>query len=280
MKKQCTWYLQFIKTHKPALAGSCCLTVILSLAILGPILCPYPSSQVFEPNLKPSIQHWLGSDTQGYDLLARFIYGSHTTLKIAILATLLSATLGTSIGAVSAYLGGKTDFLLMRLVDYAMSLPGFLLAMVIVAIAGRELNNLIYAVGIVGAPLFARQIRSEVLRIVALDYITAARAIGASHKRILFAHVLKNATSPLIVLTTLAMGGAILDIAGLNFLGMGGDAYKTPEWGLILNQGWKEVGQGNLQITTASLLIFITVLGFNLIGDGLKDQLDPKSRQR
>lgn len=281
MKNTIKWYLNFIKNHKPALIGTVCLSIILALAVLGPILCPYSATNsTFAGELPPSTKHWLGTDTQGRDLMARFIYGSHTTIKIALLATILSATLGTAIGAISGYIGGKTDLILMRFIDFTMSFPGFLLAMVIVAIAGRELNNLIYAVGIVGAPLFARQVRAEVIRIVSLDYITAAKAIGASHTRIIFIHILKNALSPIIVLTTLSMGGAILDIAGLNFLGMGGDPYQIPEWGLILNQGWEEFDQGQLQVTVACCLIFTTVLGFNLIGDGLKDQIDPKSKQR
>ena len=283
------WYTNFIRNHKAAMLGSICLATILTVAIAGPLLCQYsPVDSIFDAGLNPSSKHWLGTDTQGRDLAARFIYGSHTTIKIALLATLLSTVLGTTIGAVSGYIGGKTDLILMRFIDYTMSFPGFLLAMVIVAIAGRELNNLIYAVGIVGAPLFARQIRSEVLRIVALDYITAAKAIGASHTRIIFVHILKNALSPIIVLATLSMGGAILDIAGLNFLGLGGDPYQVPEWGLILKQGWDEapalkdgmLNIGAIQVLTACLLIFITVLGFNLIGDGLKDQIDPKSKQR
>ena len=228
----------------------------------------------------PGPAHWLGTDSQGYDLLTRVIYGARTTLRIAVLATLLAMVIGTACGAVSGFAGGLVDLVLMRMVEFAMSFPAFLLAMVTIAVLGKDLDNLIYAVGIVGAPLFARQVRAEAVRLRDLDFIAAARAIGASPTRILLRHVLPNSIGPIIVLTTLSMGSTILDVAGLTFLGFGGDPYKTPEWGLILKQGWNEIDRGTLQVTVAGSAIFITVLAFNLLGDGLRDELDPRATTR
>jgi peptide/nickel transport system permease protein len=258
------------------MAGALMIGLVLLVAIIGPVVVPFDPAESFGGATAPSGKHWLGTDSQGYDLLSRMVYGARTTLRIALLATLLSMVLGTTVGAVSGYAGGKTDLLLMRLVDFVMSFPGFLLAMVVVAVLGRELNNIILAVGLVGAPLFARQVRGEVMRISAMDYITAARAVGVAPVRILYRHVLPNSIGPIIVLMTLGIGTAILDVAGLTFLGLGGDPYRVSEWGLILKQGWNEIGRGVLQGTVAGLAIFITVLGFNLLGDGLRDELDPR----
>jgi peptide/nickel transport system permease protein len=145
---------------------------------------------------------------------------------------------------------------------------------------GFKLQNLIISVGLVGAPVFARQVRAEVIRVATLDYVGAARALGFSEVRVLFRHVLPNSMGPIIVLGTLSMGGAILDVAGLNFLGLGGDPFLDPEWGQILAQGWPDRPKADLQIALSGLAIFGTVLGFNLLGDGLKDELDPRTRRR
>lgn len=277
MKRFGRWFVRFLGGHKPAMAGFVLLATVATVAVFGPVVVVHRPLEAFEGSLPISTRHWLGTDTQGYDLMARMVHGSRVTLRIALLATLLSLTLGSIVGVVAGYAGGKVDLALMRGVDFAMSFPSFLLAMVAVAVLGKSLGNIIYAVGVVGAPLFARQVRAEAIRIVSMDYIVAARAVGASPQRILWRHVLPNSVGPIIVLSTLGMGSAILDVAGLNFLGLGGDPYKTPEWGMILNQGWQEVGRGALQVTVAGLAIFATVLGFNLLGDGLRDELDPRA---
>lgn len=274
------WWATFLRHHKPALVGFVLVTGVVLTALLGPILFPYGPSDVFQSWLTPALKHPLGTDSQGYDLTARMVYGARTTLLVALASMTLSLFLGTLLGALSGYAGGKVDMLLMRFVDFAMSFPSFLLAMVVVAILGRRQENLILAVGLVGTPLFARQVRAEVLRVTSLEYVTAARAMGYGWARILFAHVLPNSLAPIIVLGTLGMGSAILDVAGLNFLGLGGDPFAVPEWGMILTQGWKKLPQANLQVTISGLAIFVTVMGFNLLGDGLKDELDPRTRRR
>ncbi len=274
------WLWAFLRHHRPASVGSLLVAVVLLAAAVGPLLVPYEPGQAFARYVEPSWKHWIGTDSQGYDLVARMVFGARTTLTIAIAAMVMSLVLGSLVGAVSGFAGGVTDMVLMRLVDVAMSFPSFLLAMVIVAILGRELENVVFAVGAVGSPMFARQVRAEILRVVSADYIVAARATGMSPKRILLAHAMPNSLGPIIVLGTLGMGSAILDVAGLNFLGLGGDGYRIQEWGLILTQGWKDRPKADLQVAVAGLAIFVTVLGFNLLGDGLKDELDPRTRRR
>jgi peptide/nickel transport system permease protein len=262
------------------MVGTVLVAIVVFTAVFGPPLLSYGPSESTARFLEPSTAHLLGTDSQGYDIFTRMVHGARTTLMISLAAMCLSLVLGTLTGAVAGFVGGIVDLLLMRLVDLAMSFPSFLLAMVTVAILGFELHNVIVAVGLVGAPMFARQVRAEVIRVRGLEFVAAARALGFPAPRILFSHVLPNSLGPIIVLGTLGMGSAILDVAGLNFLGLGGDPFETPEWGLILTQGWDKRPDANLQITVAGLAIFMTVLGFNLLGDGLKDELDPRTRRR
>lgn len=275
------WLRRFLFGHKPALVGSALVAMILIVAVVGPFTVGFgPAEPTGIAYGEPTAAHWLGTDSQSYDLLSRIVNGARTTLWIALLATLLSLVIGTLAGAVSGFAGGTTDLLIMRMVDFGMSFPSFLLAMVTVALLGKSLDNLIYAVGIVGAPMFARQVRAEVLRVKSMEYVTAARALGSPAWRVLAFHVMPNSLAPIIVLGTLAMGSAILSVAGLAFLGMAGDPYQQPEWGLILKQGWDEASKGQLQVLVAGGAIFLSVLGFNLVGDGLKDELDPRTRRR
>ncbi len=270
----------FLRHHRPALVGTVLVALVLLTAAGGPAVIPHAPGDVFERFAEPGGSHPLGTDSQGYDLLARMVYGARTTLVIAVASMTLSLVLGTLVGAVAGFAGGVADMLLMRGVDVAMSFPSFLLAMVTVAVLGPRLENVIVAVGLVGAPVFARQVRAEVLRVVSEEYVVAARSLGLPATRVLFTHVLPNSLGPVIVLGTLGTGSAILSVAGLNFLGLGGDPYRVPEWGLILTQGWNKRPDANLQVAVAGLAIFVTVLGFNLLGDGLKDELDPRTRRR
>ena len=274
------WGVRFLRRHKPARVGALLVALVALAAGLGPVLVPYGPNQPFERFLAPDLTHPLGTDSQGYDLLTRMLHGARTTLLIAMVSMTLSLLLGSLAGALAGFLGGLVDLVLMRGIDFAMAFPSFLLAMVTVAVLGTELENVVLAVGLVGAPMFARQVRAEVLRIKAQDYVVAARALGLSPMRVLFRHVVPNSLGPIVVLGTLGLGAAILDVAGLNFLGLGGDPYRVPEWGLILSQGWDKRPMANLQVAAAGLAIFVTVLGFNLLGDGLKDELDPRTRGR
>jgi peptide/nickel transport system permease protein len=273
--------LRFFMRHRPAQIGLLLVMLVVLAAVAAPLLTSWgPRESVsYDFFAKPSVGHPLGLDGQGYDLLSRVVYGARTTLRIALLATLLSLIIGGTLGAVAGYVGWWVDLGLMRVVDFMMSFPSFLLAVVMVALLGKSLDNLVLAVGIVGAPMFARQMRAEVLRIKSMEFIESAHALGYSHLRILLRHVLPNCLTPLIVLATLGMGGAILDVAGLAFLGLGGDPFD-PEWGLILKAGWNSPTQGAFQVGVAGACILGTVLGFNLLGDGLRDWLDPRSRMR
>ncbi len=264
---------RFLRRRPLMAVGVGLLLLILLLALVGPFLLPYQPNQVFERFMTSSQTHLLGTDSQGYDVFTRLVYGARTTLLIALAAMGLSLVLGTAFGAIAGYIGGFTDLVLMRFVDFAMSFPGFLLAMVFVAVLGPALEHVILAVGFVGAPIFARQVRAEVIRVKAAEFVSSARALGLSPTRIFFFHVMRNSLNPVIVLGTLDMGTAILEVAGLNFLGLGGDPYRIPEWGLMLTQGWSKLPDAQLQVTCAGLMIFLTVLGFNLFGDGLKDKL-------
>ncbi|MCC6575359.1 MAG: ABC transporter permease subunit [Planctomycetes bacterium] len=271
--------LKYVASHRPALIGLGIIIIVAAAAVLAPIVAPYGPMQAFQDlmHAPSSSAHWLGTDSQGRDLYTRLLYGARTTLLVALAATTLSMFAGSVIGAVAGYFGRWTDLVLMRGVDFMMSFPSFLLAVVTVAVLGKSLDNLIWAVGIAGAPSFARQVRAEVLRLKSQEFVEAAGALGYGHSRILLRHLVPNCLTPMIVLATLGMGGSILSVAGLAFLGLGGDPF-VPEWGLILKLGWDESSKGAFQVGVAGACIMVTVLGFNLIGDGLRDWLDPRSR--
>ncbi|MCA8918067.1 MAG: ABC transporter permease subunit [Planctomycetes bacterium] len=269
---------KFLRRHKPAMVGMALIMMMVVAAVGAQWIAPYDPMEGMNRFHEPaSGEFWLGTDSQGRDLFSRLIYGARTTLLVALAATLLALVLGTIVGALAGYFGGAVDSFMMRAIDFMMSFPSFLLAVVTVAVLGKSLENLIWAVGIVGIPLFARQVRAEVLRVKTLEYVEAARGLGFSQFRILVKTVLPNCLSPIIVLGTLGMGSAILDVAGLAFLGLGGDPF-VPEWGLILKHGWDESSKGAFQVGVAGACILGTVLGFNLLGDGLRDWLDPRTR--
>lgn len=274
-------FIRFLKTHRPAQFGVVLIALVLLSAVFAGVISPFGPMEAVPDAffLDPSGTHWLGTDSQGRDLFSRLMHGARYTLAVALSATLLSLLAGTLIGALAGYFGRWVDMALMRSVDFMMSFPSFLLACVAVAILGKSLENLIWAVGIAGAPSFARQVRAEVLRLRSLEFVESAHALGYGHARILARHILPNCLSPIIVLGTLGMGGSILSVAGLAFLGLGGDPF-VPEWGLMLKLGWDQSSQGAFQVGVSGACILVTVLGFNLFGDGLRDWLDPRSRSR
>ena len=269
-------FLRFAKSHRPALVGIGLIVLVGVMAAGARWIAQYePMLGLQQYNAPASSQFWLGTDAQGRDLFSRIVWGARYTLLIALAATLLSMLLGTLVGALAGFFGGVADAVLMRGIDFMMSFPSFLLAVVTVAVLGRSLENLIWAVGLVGIPVFARQVRAEVLRVKELEFVQATRALGAGELFILLRTVMPNCLTPLIVLATLGMGSAILDVAGLSFLGLGGDPF-VPEWGLILKLGWDESAKGAFQVGVSGFCILCTVLGFNLLGDGLRDWLDPR----
>ncbi len=272
-------FLLFLRGHRPAQAGLTLIGVVVLAGVFAPLFSPHGPMDAVPGGffLPASADHWLGTDSQGRDIFTRLLYGARTSLSVALAATLLSLAAGSLVGALAGYFGRWVDMVLMRLVDFMMSFPSFLLAVVTVAALGKSLTNLIWAVGIAGAPSFARQVRAEVLRLKNQEFVEAAQALGYGHGRILGRHLLPNCLSTIIVLGTLGMGGSILSVAGLAFLGLGGDPF-VPEWGLMLKLGWDQSAKGAFQVGVAGACILVTVLGFNLFGDGLRDWLDPRSR--
>lgn len=264
---------------KLAIVGLVIMVSFVLTAVLAPLLAPYDPivQKLVERRTPPSSQHPLGLDDLGRDILSRIIYGSQKSLQVGVLSVGLAIFLGALIGAISGYLGGWADSLVMRLMDIMLAFPALLLAIAIVTILGPGLINMLYAIGIVSIPAYARIVRASVLSIKAQDYILAARSLGASPLRILFRHVLPNCLTPLIVQGTLGIGTAILDSAGLSFLGLGAQP-PTPEWGAMLGQGRYAVFSAPHIVLFPGIAIMLTVLGFNLLGDGLRDALDPRLR--
>ena len=268
---------QFRK-QRLALVGGGILLVLLLMALLAPLLAPHdPLAQDLYKRLQPpSADHWLGTDDFGRDILSRIIYGSRISLRIGLLAISLALTFGTLFGLVAGYRGGVADMIIMRLMDLMLAFPSILLAIAIVAVIGPGIENAILAVSIVMVPQFARLVRSSVLIVREATYVEAARALGATESRLLFYSILPNCTAPLIVQATLGLGTAILDAAGLSFLGLGAQP-PVPEWGAMLSGGRELLLQAPWVMTFPGLAIFAVVLGLNLFGDGLRDALDPKT---
>ena len=265
----------FIKS-KAGIVGLLIIAIIIVLAIFAPYIVPYnPIEQQFTQQLEsPSLTHFMGTDRYGRDVFSRVVYGTRYALLSGLLADGVALGLGCLLGLVAAFYGGWWDFIIMRGVDVMMAFPYLLLAMLTIAILGPGLINAMIAIGIVYSPQYARILRSSVLSIKETDYITSARAIGSSDTRIMFQHILLNAMAPLVVQATLTAGAAIIEAAGLGFLGLGAQP-PTPEWGAMLSGGRDFMLSAPWIATFPGLSIAITVLGFNLMGDALNDALDP-----
>lgn len=265
------------KNHLAVIGGGL-LAVFLVMALFAPLLAPYdPLAQDLYNRLKPpSLDHPFGTDDFGRDILSRVIYGSRISLRIGVVAVVIALALGTAIGLVAGYWGGVLDQLLMRLMDLLLAFPSILLAIGIVAILGPGLENAMLAIGLVAVPQYARLVRASALSVREMDYVQASRALGSGHMRILLVAILPNCLAPLIVQATLGLATAILDAAGLSFLGLGAQP-PMPEWGAMLSNGRELIVRAPWVLTFPGLAIFFTVLAFNLFGDGLRDSLDPKS---
>lgn len=263
--------------QKAAVLGLIIVLVLIASAIFAPFIAPYdPEKGKLSDRLQPpSAEHWLGTDSQGRDILSRIIYGSRISIQVGVITVGISLVIGTFLGAVSGYFGGILDLLVMRFIDIMMAFPYILLAIAITAVLGPSLINAMIAIGIVGIPIYARVVRGAVLSVKENEYIDAARAVGCTNGQIIWRHVLPNCIAPIIVQATLGIGTAILDAAGLSFLGLGAKPPK-PEWGLMLNQGKDALQTAPWTVMFPGLAILLVVLGFNLLGDGLRDALDPK----
>ena len=280
--------LRRIFRHRSAQVGMTILGFLIILAIFAPILAPHDPIKpirTVKRRSPPCIhmlgcpadqpQHFFGIDGNQRDMLSRIIYGSRLSLEIGIATVTFAIVVGTALGAVGGYAGGWTDNIIMRIMDVLLAFPGLLLSIAIVAVLGPGLINALLAIAFVSIPVYARIVRASVLQIKEQDFVSAARALGASPLGILAGHVLPNALTPLIVQGTLGVASAILSAAALSFLGLGA-APPTPEWGLMLGEERNSVFNAPHLVFIPGIAIMLTVLAFNLLGDGLRDALDPR----
>ncbi len=271
--------------NKTAVAGLFIITAFILCGIFAPLLSPHdPVETALYDQLKPpawgeggSQKNLLGTDDLGRDILSRIIYGARVSLLVAVVSVGLAFCFGTVIGSVSGYYKGRLDTVVMRVIDMILSFPYILLAIVVVAYLGPSLQNAMFAIAITYVPRFARIVRASVLEECEKDYVMAARAVGSRDFRIIFVAILPNCMGPLIVQTTLSFASAILDAAALGFIGMGAQP-PTPEWGADIARSRALILRASWVMTFPGLAILGAVLGFNLLGDGLRDALDPRLR--
>ncbi len=254
------------------------MLLVVMVGIGAPLVDPYDprvDSNLAESRRAPSWEHPFGTDRLGRDMLRRVVHGTRISLTVGFLVVFASGTVGTLLGLTAGYFRGLVDSIIMRLIDILLAFPAILLAIAIVAVRGPGLTNTMIAVSIVGIPGYARVVRSMVLSIRERDYVEAARMVGVSDLRIMFRHILPNSLSPIIVQATLGVGGAILFAAALGFLGLGAQP-PSPEWGAMIGDGIPFLRQSPHMVFFPGMAIMLTVLGFNLLGDGLRDALDPQ----
>ena len=271
--------LRRLVRNRAAFAGLVIVVLFVATAVLADLLAPYDPyvgdlSQRLRP---PSPTHWLGTDALGRDMLTRLMFGARTSLQIQLATIGIALFVGTAWGLVAGYFGGWVDDLSMRLIDVLLAFPGILLAITIVAILGAGFSNIILAIGIASLPGLARLVRGIVLGLRELEYIEAARAIGESHLSIMWRYILPGTVAPLTVATSLRMASVLLSASGLSFLGLG-VLPPTPEWGAMLSDARDYMFSSPHATTIPGVAITVVVVGFNLLGDGLRDALDPKMR--
>jgi len=268
-----------LQRNKGAILGLIILVLISLISVFAPLVATHnPIDAVFEESLlPPSSEHLMGTDVLGRDIYSRVIYGSRISLQLGFVSVAIAAFFGTVLGLQSGYFGGWLDMVVMRIIDVMLAFPGLLLAMGIVAGLGFSLTNAMIAVGISAIPGYTRVVRGSVLVIKENLYVDAARVIGCRDLAIMFRHILPNAMAPIIVLSTLGIARAIITGSALSFLGLGAQP-PTPEWGAMLNHGRQWLRQGWWVTTFPGLAIMITVLSINMLGDGLRDALDPRLR--
>jgi peptide/nickel transport system permease protein len=265
----------------PALIGLVFITIFVLSAVLAPLIAPYgPLQGSLENSLQPpSSEHWMGTDLQGKDEFSRILYGARVSLVVGVGAVTLALMMGGLMGAAAGSSGGKLDNVLMRITDVLLAIPGILLAIGIVAWLDRGLPQITLAIAVTYAPIFARILRGSLLANREVDYVNAARSLGAGRFRILWRHMLPNSLTALIVTATLVLATAVIDIAGLGFLGLGPADPRTPEWGTMLTDSTKFLREAPWLIFFPGVAIVITAVGFNLLGDGLRESLDPRLRR-
>jgi peptide/nickel transport system permease protein len=263
--------------HVGGMIGLILLLLLIATAVFAPAIAPYDPLRVspIDALLPPSSDHWMGTDTLGRDVMSRVIFGTRISLRLGLVSVSIALSLGVLIGVLAGYLGGRVDGVLMRLVDVLLAFPSLILALVAVFALGPGLTNAMIAVGISTIPAFARITRGEVLSAKENLYVQSAQALGASTSTVMFRHILPNIIAPNIVMAALMTGTAILAGAALSFLGLGAQS-PTPEWGLMLSQGRAFMSLAWWLTLFPGLGIMLTVMAMNLLGDGLRDVLDPR----
>jgi peptide/nickel transport system permease protein len=270
-----------------AIIGAFLVLLFVVAAVFAPVIAPYGPLDQNLSLLKaggippgPSLHHILGVDLLGRDVFTRILYGARYSLLIGVVSVSIGLSIGLVLGSTAGYIGGVVDSAIMRMMDVMLAIPGLLFAIGIVAMLGPGLYQIMVAVGVVNVPVFARLLRGSILAQRENDFVLAARAVGVRRRAILFSHILPNAISPVVVQGTLAMATAIIDVAGLGFLGLGPQDPSTPEWGTMLTDVNDYLQAAPFLAIIPGVAIILSVLGFNLIGDGLREALDPKLRGR
>jgi peptide/nickel transport system permease protein len=268
-------------SRKLVIVGLLIIVIFFVFAIFANWLTPYDPYKVDISNTfqGPSLKHWLGTDTLGRDLLTRIIYGARTALTVGLIATLISSIIGSTLGMLSGYFGKWVSMIIMRATDTLMCMPNVLTALLIAAVLGSGIKNVMIAFTISTIPMYIRMMNGVVLSAKENDYILAARAMGASNVRIMFRHLLPNALPPIIVQTTLQLGFLIIAEAGLSYLGIGINP-PTAAWGSMIREGVDYLRSYPILTLVPGIAVILAVFGFNLVGDGLRDALDPRLRGR
>jgi len=267
---------RFLK-NKNAVLGLIFIIILIICSLVPSLIAPYgfDDQNLQEKFISPNGQHLFGTDDYGRDIFSRVVYGARISMTIGIVSVAISSVLGTSLGCISGYYGGRVDNLIMRIIDIMLAIPNILLAMSLVAMLGTSFINLIIAIGIGTVPEYSRIVRASILSEKEQEYIEAARSIGASDFRIIMKHILPNCLAPIIVQSTLSIAISILSAASLSFIGLG-VAPPTPEWGSMLSSGRPFIRDYWYVVTFPGLAIVLSVLSFNMFGDGLRDALDPR----
>lgn len=272
---------QLVRRNRVGIIGGVCIAVVIIVALFAPVISPYDpdAMQVTKRNQEPNSEHPMGTDRFGRDMLSRVIYGARVSLWVGVISVGIGAVGGLILGLLSGYYGGSIDFIIMRVMDVLFAFPSILLALVIIAILGPSLNNTMIAIGIGNMPTFTRIARASILSVKEQDYVQAALALGSKDRSVIIRHILPNILAPIIVQASLALSGAIRTEATLSFLGLGIQP-PTASWGSMLSESRRYMELAPWTAIFPALAIMVTVLSFNLFGDGLRDLLDPKLRHR
>jgi peptide/nickel transport system permease protein len=273
--------LRRMRRSPAAIIGGTIIVFFVLVAIFAPFLAPYDPTRgnLADSYLPPGPEHWFGTNIQGQDVLSRIIFGTRLTLGIAVLSVVIGVSIGSLVGSLAGYFRGWIDSVLMRGVDIMLAIPGLLFAIAVVTFLGRGVVQIAVAIAILNVPIFARLLRASLLSLREADYVIAARSVGVRGPTLLVRHMLPNAIGPLIVQATLALATAVVDAAALGFLGLGPPDPRTPEWGTMLSDTYRYLNDAVYLAFFPGIAIVISVLGFNLLGDGMREALDPRLRR-